>query len=156
MATNYPDVYSCGDAAEAYDFVYGTNRLTPIWPNAYLGGKIAGFNMAGIETEYPGGTAMNSLNYFGLDIVSAGIVIPPDNGSYEVFTEQKDGIYKKVILRNDLIVGMLFVRDVDKSGIIFGLMRDRAKVGSFKQTLLADDFGLVSLSRELWQQRLEG
>jgi NAD(P)H-nitrite reductase large subunit len=155
MATNCPDVYSCGDAAEAYDFIYGENRLTPIWPNAYLGGRVAGRNMAGIQTEYPGGTAMNSLNYFGLDIVSAGIVIPPDNGSYEVLTEQKDGIYKKVILKNDLIVGMLFVRDIDKSGIVFGLMRDRVNVGSFKRELLADDFGLASLPRELWQERLE-
>ncbi|MFH1483786.1 MAG: FAD-dependent oxidoreductase, partial [Chloroflexota bacterium] len=36
MATSYPHVYACGDVAEGYDFVYGTGRLTPIWPNAYL------------------------------------------------------------------------------------------------------------------------
>jgi len=48
MATNCPDIYSCGDAAEAYDFVYGANRLTPIWPNAYIGGRGAGYNMAGV------------------------------------------------------------------------------------------------------------
>ncbi|MCL0029932.1 hypothetical protein M1O20_07350, partial [Dehalococcoidia bacterium] len=76
MATSSPDVYACGDAAEAYDFVYGENRLTPIWPNAYMAGRIAGFNMAGTPTEYPGGTAMNSLKYFGLDIVAAGMVNP--------------------------------------------------------------------------------
>jgi NAD(P)H-nitrite reductase large subunit len=40
MATNHPGVYACGDVAEAYDFVYGENRLTPIWPNAYIGGRI--------------------------------------------------------------------------------------------------------------------
>jgi hypothetical protein len=34
-------------------------------------------------------------------------------------------------------------------------MKDRVNVGSFKQALLADDFGLVSLPRELWQERLE-
>ncbi|MFC2019060.1 NAD(P)/FAD-dependent oxidoreductase [Chloroflexota bacterium] len=42
MATSHPDVYACGDVAEAYDFVYGENRLAPIWPNAYLGGRVAG------------------------------------------------------------------------------------------------------------------
>jgi len=61
MATNHPGVYACGDVAEAYDFVYGENRLTPIWPNAYVGGRIAGLNMAGATAEYPGGTAINSL-----------------------------------------------------------------------------------------------
>ena len=46
MSTSYPDVYACGDAAEAYDFIYGANRLTPIWPNAYIEGRVAGYNMA--------------------------------------------------------------------------------------------------------------
>ncbi len=86
MATSKPDVYACGDVAEAYDFVYGENRLTPIWPNAYLGGRIAGFNMAGIPTEYQGGTTMNSIKCFGVSIVSAGIVIPLDD-SYEIVSE---------------------------------------------------------------------
>ncbi|MFC1967907.1 NAD(P)/FAD-dependent oxidoreductase [Chloroflexota bacterium] len=71
MATSYPDVYACGDAAEAYDLAYGENRLTPIWPNAYLGGRVAGFNMAGVTTEYQGGTVMSTMKYFGLSIVSA-------------------------------------------------------------------------------------
>ena len=155
MATSHPDIYSCGDAAEAYDFVYGENRLTPIWPNAYLGGRIAGYNMAGVKTEYPGGTAMNSLNYFGLDIAAAGMVAPSYGDGCEVLSRQNDGIYRKVILKDDLLVGMVFVGDIEKSGIVFSLMRDRVDVGGFKQALVADDFGLVSLPRELWQERLE-
>ncbi len=155
MATSYPDVYSCGDAAEAYDFIYGTNRLTPIWPNAYIGGRTAGYNMAGMKAKYPGGTAMNALNYFGLDIATAGVVAPPDENGYEVLARQNDGIYKKVILKDDSVVGMVFVGDIEKSGIVFGLMRDRVKVSGFKQELVADDFGLVSLPRDLWQERLE-
>jgi NAD(P)H-nitrite reductase large subunit len=154
MATNHPDVYACGDAAEAYDFIYKTNRLTPIWPNAYIGGRVAGYNMAGKKTEYYGGTTMNSLNYFGLDIAAAGITAPPDEDGYETLSRQKDGIYQKVVLRDDLIVGMVFVQDIEKSGIVFGLMRDRINVCNFKQAILTDEFGLVSLPRELWQQRL--
>ena len=154
MATNHPDVYSCGDVTESYDFVYRANRLTPIWPNAYIGGRTAGYNMAGTRIEYPGGTAMNSLNYFGLDISAAGIAIPPDD-SYEVISKQKDGVYQRVVLKDDFIVGMVFVEDIEKSGLVFSLMRDRVNVGSFKHVLVADDFGLVSLPQELWQERLE-
>ena len=87
MTTSNPDVYASGDVAEAYDLVYQENRLTPIWPNAYLGGRIAGLNMAGRITEYPGGTSMNAMNYFGLNIVSAGILIPADD-SYEVLSQR--------------------------------------------------------------------
>ncbi|OGO06130.1 MAG: pyridine nucleotide-disulfide oxidoreductase [Chloroflexi bacterium RBG_13_54_9] len=154
MATSHPNIYSCGDVAEAFDFVYGANRLTPIWPNAYIGGRTAGFNMAGMTAEYPAVTAMNSLNYFGLDIAAAGMVVPPPESSYEVLSRIADGSYRKVVLKDDLIMGMVFVGDIDKSGIVYGLMRDRVNVSSFKQELLDDDFGLASLPRQLWQERL--
>jgi NAD(P)H-nitrite reductase large subunit len=153
MTTSVPDVYSCGDVAEAYDFVINANRLIPIWPNAYIGGMTAGSKMAGVKTEYPGGTVMNSVNYFGLDITSAGIVIPPD-GNCEVLTRDADGIYHKVMLRDGQIVGMVFVKDIEKSGIIFGLMRDRVDVSNFKEALLSDDFGLAYMPPELWRERL--
>jgi nitrite reductase (NADH) large subunit len=155
MATSHPNVYSCGDVAEAYDFAYEENRLSPIWPNAYIGGRVAGFNMAGIPTKYAGGTPMNSLNYFGIDITSAGIPTAPNDDSYEVISKQGSNTYQKVILKDNLIIGMIFVENIEKSGIIFGLMRDRVNVGSFKQSLLADDFGLAFLPRALWQERLE-
>jgi NAD(P)H-nitrite reductase large subunit len=155
MATTHPGVYACGDVAEAYDFVYGENRLTPIWPNAYIGGRIAGYNMAGIPTKYPGGTALNSLNYFGIDITSAGMSTAPNDDSYEVISKQESSTYQKVILKDNLVMGMIFVGNIEKSGIIFGLMRDRVNVESFKQSLLADNFGLAFFPRALWQERLE-
>jgi NAD(P)H-nitrite reductase large subunit len=154
MATSSADVYACGDVVEAYDFVYGENRLTPIWPNAYLGGRIAGFNMAGVPTKYPGGTAMNSLKYFGLAIVSAGIVNLPDN-SYEVISKKHDHTCRKVILKDGLVMGMVFTGNIEKSGIVFNLMKDRVNVEGFKQALVADDFGLASLPEEIWRPRLE-
>jgi NAD(P)H-nitrite reductase large subunit len=154
MATSFPDVYSCGDVAEAYDFVLGTNRLTPIWPNAYIGGRVAGSNMAGVKKEYLGGTAMNSINYFGLDITTAGIINPAAGNGYEVMTRNLDGIYQKVIISNGQIVGMVFVKDIEKSGMIFGLMRDKVDVSNFKQALLTDDFGLACMPPELWRERL--
>jgi len=155
MATDHLGVYACGDVAEAYDFVYGDNRLTPIWPNAYIEGRIAGFNMAGILTKYAGGTAMNSLNYFGIDITSAGIPAAPDDDGYEIISKQGRGTYQKIILKDNLIVGMIAVGNIEKSGIIFGLMRDRVDVESFRQSLLADNFGLAVFPRVLWQERLE-
>jgi NAD(P)H-nitrite reductase large subunit len=153
MAASIPDVYACGDVAEAYDFVYGKNRLTPIWPNAYTGGRIAGFNMAGTKAEYQGGTSMNSLTYFGVDIVSVGMVTPPDDG-YEVISHRNGDIYRKVMLKDGLIVGMVFAGDIEKSGIIYSLMKDRVDVSGFKEALVADDFGLAALPEGIWRARL--
>jgi NAD(P)H-nitrite reductase large subunit len=155
MATDHLAVYACGDVAEAYDFVYGDNRLTPIWPNAYIGGRIAGHNMADILVTYLGGTAINSLNYFGIDITSAGMPTAPKDDGYEVISKQGRDTYQKVILKDNLIVGMICVGNIEKSGIILGLMRDKVDVESFKQSLLADNFGLAVFPRVLWQERLE-
>lgn len=153
MATSEPDVYACGDAAEAYDFVYNENRLTPIWPNAYLGGRVAGLNMARVPTEYPGGTAMNSLKYFGVEIASAGMVIPTDD-SYEIVSQQHGDNYRKVILKEGLITGMVFAGDTEKAGIVFSLMRDRVQTDGFKEALVAEDFSLAALPEEIWRPRL--
>ena len=50
---------------------------------------------------------------------------------------------------------MVFVGEIEKSGIIFGLMRDQVDVGEFKQRLLNSDFGLASLPRDKWRERIE-
>lgn len=153
MATSAPGVYACGDVAEAYDFVYGQNRLTPMWPNAYSGGRVAGRNMAGLATEYKGGTSLSSMKYFGLSIVSAGMVSPPGDG-YETISEKRGGIYRKLVLGDGRIAGMIFAGDVERSGIVYNLMKDRTDVSSFKEVLVSRDFGLSSLPQEIWRARL--
>ena len=157
MATSQPGVYACGDAAEAFDFVYGSGRVTPIWPNAVIGGRVAGANMAGDNVRYRGGTAMNSLTYFGLDIATAGMVSPPGEADYRVYTNQNGGAYRKVIVSPEgRLSGMVLVGDTEKAGILFGLMRDQVDVSGLGKVLLADDFGLAYLPRPVWQDRLSG
>jgi NAD(P)H-nitrite reductase large subunit len=109
--------------------------------------------MAGIPDKYPGGTAMNAVKYFGVKIVSAGLVIPPDD-SYEVIREVHDGIYRKIILKDGKLAGLVFAGDIEKSGIVYNLMKDGADVSSFKEAIVSDDFGLTSLPDEIRQAKL--
>lgn len=154
MATSVPGIYACGDVAEAYDYIREAPGLTPIWPSAYMGGRIAGYNMAGRQTPYPGATMANSLDYFGLPVVSAGLVNPPAEDGYEIMTATNGSTYKKVVLRGSTVAGLVFVGDIQRAGILFGLMRDRIPVVGFKEALLAPDFGLSYLPQEVRQSRL--
>jgi len=154
MSTTCLNIYACGDVSESYDPVYDENRVIPVWPNAYMGGRVAGFNMAGVRTEYPASTSLNSLNYFGIDIVSAGLVTSPGE-DYEVITRQENDMYKKVILKNGLISGLIFAGAIEQSGILFDLMKNKVPVEEFKQALLSDDFGLASLPQKLWKEKLQ-
>ncbi|MEL7561722.1 FAD-dependent oxidoreductase [Dehalogenimonas sp. 4OHTPN] len=157
MMTSVPDVYACGDASEAFDYVYGAGRLSPVWPNAYIGGRVAGYNMAGLPTRYRGGTAMNSLNYFGLEMATAGMASPPSPEGYEVMVKKSEDTYRKLVINvEDKLVGMIFLGDIDKAGVYFGLMRDRIQVTAFKKKLLAEDFGLALLPKEVIEERLTG
>ncbi len=153
MATSHPDVYACGDAAEAFDFVFDGNRLSPVWPNAHVGGRVAGLNMAGVATEYAGGTAMNSLTYFGVAIASAGIAVAPD-ASYQTVSRRQDRAYRKIVVKDGRVVGMVFVNNIEKAGVVFGLMKDRIDVTSFRERLVADDFSLAMLPDNIWRERL--
>jgi NAD(P)H-nitrite reductase large subunit len=142
MQTSVPDVYASGDVAEAYDFVLNQNRLLPLWPLAVLEGQVAGCNMAGKKSTYAGGTNMSSLKYFGIPVVSVGLANSKDDPALEVLVklDPERNIYKKLVLKDNVIVGMTLVNSIERAGILFYLMKNTINVKKFKQQLLADDF----------------
>ena len=155
MATSAASIYACGDVSEPFDFIFGANRVVPIWPNAHIGGRIARYNMAGKEIEYDGGTVMNSLKYFKFPVISAGLVNPPADGDYEILSCKKNGQYRRILLNDGKIIAIVFVRDIGKAGIFFGLMREGIDVSDIKDSLLDDDFGLASLPEEVWERHFD-
>jgi len=153
MRTNIPDVYACGDVAEAHDFLLNGNRLLPLWPLAHLGGQVAGYNMAGKKVEYAGGTVMSSLKYFDLPIIAVGNTNPEDSGDYELLVERQPEktVYKKILLKDNRIVAFIFLGDIEKAGILFHLLKNHVDVSEIKDRLLSEDFGIVTLPEQLRQ-----
>lgn len=147
MQTNVPDVYASGDVVEAYDFVLNQNRLLPLWPLAIQEGRVAGYNMAGQKTIYNGGTNMSSLKYFGIPIVSIGLANPKEDPTLEVLVKSdiEHRVYKKVVLRDNVIVGLTLVGCIERAGVLFYLMKNGVNVKKFKNQLLSDEFGLAAL-----------
>jgi NAD(P)H-nitrite reductase large subunit len=154
MRTSISDVYACGDIAEAHDFLINGNRLLPLWPLAHMGGRVAGYNMAGKKAEYEGGTVMSSLKYFDLPVIAVGNVNPADISDYEVLVERKPEktVYKKILLRDNVIVGFIFLGDIEKAGILFRLLKNHVDVAEIKDRLLSEDFGIVTLPEQLRQE----
>lgn len=151
MHTNIPEVYACGDVAEVYDFVFGENRVLPLWPTAHLGGRVAGYNMAGKKAEFPGGTAMSALKYFGASVISVGLVNPVNGDEYDVVIQHDSArnVYRKVVFRNEVIIGFTLVNDIERAGILFYLMHSRLDVKNFSSQLVSDDFSLASLPSDI-------
>ena len=146
MQTSVPGIYAAGDVAQAVDMLSGRKRPIPILPNAYRQGYIAGSNMAGKTLKYKGGIAMNSIDILGLPTISVGITTE-EGETYEVVSmlDEEEPSYKKIVLKDDRVVGAIFLGDIDRAGIITGLIKEGIPVSSFKDLLLSEDFGVISL-----------
>jgi len=151
METSVLDVFACGDCAEVYDFIMDSFKLTPLWPTAFVGGRIAGFNMAGDCKEYHWGTSMNSTTFFGFPIISAGIInlLEEQKSDYEILSQNTESFYKSIILKDNKIMGFVLANEIDRAGIFLGLMRNKIDVSEFKDDLLSEDFGLIHLSDQV-------
>jgi len=144
MQTNIPNIYAAGDVCESFDLTLGQHSVNALWPVAVEQGKAAGANMAGENFNYDGSLSMNSIEFFGLPVVSLGIykIKEGDTDFTEIKScDSKENIYKKIILRDNFIVGAIFVGDIKNSGVFLRLIRERLEVSSFKDRLLQDNFG---------------
>ena len=155
MQTNFENIFAAGDVAEGTDMLLNQKRVLPIWPVAYAQGAIAGYNMAGVERVYSGGLSMNSLEFFNLPIISAGYHSKPDETTEEefVFNERKK-IYKKIIYKDNKLIGFIYVNKIDRAGILTGLIKDKTDISQFKDEILKDSFGLINIPKEILEEKI--
>ena len=141
LSTSQQDVYAAGDAAQTFDILEEKNQVNAIWPAAIRQGKIAGLNMAGEESIYEGSCGMNSVDFFSLSVISFGIVRPvkPSGCEELIGAELGRNIYRKIVLKDNRIVGGIFINDVERHGIYLHLALQKIDVSGIKD-LLVDEF----------------
>jgi len=158
MQTNVRYIYAAGDVAQGRDFLLQKNSVIAIWPVASYQGKIAGLNMAGKRTKYQGLFAMNSVQLAGIPTISFGITNPSGGEDYEVLSkkDERNNFYRKIVLKNNRIVGAIFLGKIERAGIFSGLIKDKIDVSSLKDELLSDEFGLLVLPAEYRKHLVRG
>jgi nitrite reductase (NADH) large subunit len=132
MATSDPDIYALGECIEHNGQVFGL--VAPIWDQA----KIAGTRLAGDETAaYVPPPVFTSLKITGVDVFSAGQLAAADAADEEItLHDEKRGLYKKVILREDRVVGSVLYGSVADGPWHVELMRSHADVASFRDQIV--------------------
>jgi len=154
LQTNIPNIYTAGDVCESFDMTQGKHTVNALWPVAIEQGKIAGCNIAGDNLNYDGSLAMNSIEFFGLPFISLGIYrTQAGDSSFEELKlmDPKINLYKKLILKDNVLIGAILVGDIKQSGIFLRLIRERIKVSSLKDRLLQENFGypdIIDLIKE--------
>jgi nitrite reductase (NADH) large subunit len=126
--TNLPDVYAAGDCAETIDPLTGGSAVSGVWPVAYEMGRVAGSTAVGVERQAVGALRMNASKYFGKTIISIGEVREerlPDARA-EVLEANSD-VYRKLVYRDERLVGALLYGDISRAGEFYRLYREAAE-----------------------------
>jgi len=144
MCTNIPNIFAAGDVCETYDPALGQKVVNALWPNAVEQGKIAGANVYGDNLRYEGSMGMNSVEFFGLTVISMGITRPPKDGDYQELAKRSEGVYKKLVLKDNFLVGGIFVGKLDCSGVYLDLIKKRIDVSSIMEELLKPNFSYAN------------
>lgn len=93
--------------------------------------------MVGIVKRYDAELPMNAVEVWGIPVISMGIVEGDSIITNSVCAyEAEKRIYRKIVLQNKKIVGMVFVGDVRKAGIILSLIKKGEDVSFIKHELL--------------------
>jgi len=149
MQTSIKDIYAAGDVTESFNSVTGNKASIAIWPLAVRQGDIAGANMAGGNKVYDGGYFMNSVEILHIPTISIGVtnVSGDMEEGIEIIKEYKPEkkYYKKIVIHDNKIIGIILLGNIDRAGIYNGLIRNKVDVSNIKDNLIKEDFGIIQL-----------
>jgi len=150
LETNIPGIYAAGDCVETREVVTGEPVVSGIWTNAATMGECAGENMAGGDRTYVGAFGiLNALELAGIPAISVGVVNPPPGQGYEVEALRRGSNYRKLVFRNNSLVGALFVGEVERAGVYTTLIREHADVAPFREAMVAGRLTYAPFLKEL-------
>jgi NAD(P)H-nitrite reductase large subunit len=147
LRTNVEEIYAAGDVAETQSLLTGEPTVTPLWTCAMEQGRVAGMNMAGGKKKYPGSVPANSINFFGLPIISIGHIRfkKEKHEEKEVSNEAKYN-FKKAFIKDNRLFGAVLVGNIENAGVYLALIRKKADISSVRSYLLEApfDYGKVT------------
>lgn len=145
LQTTVENIYVAGDACESFDVALGKTTVNALWPIAVEQGKIAGANMAQAGIRYAGSLGINSIDFFGLPVISLGVYRLPAEEAKETeelnITNAKENIYKRLLIRNNILTGAILIGDIKNSGVFLRAIREKIDIRPFKDKLLSPNFG---------------
>jgi nitrite reductase (NADH) large subunit len=134
METSDPAIFAIGECVEHRGVTYGL--VAPLYDQ----GKVLAATMTGTkDATYAGSVPATKLKVAGVELFSAGEF--ELQGTFrEMVTYQDDlsGIYKKIVIENDKVVGCILVGDTSDSNHFLELMRKAEPLGERRKHLLFD------------------
>jgi len=132
-----PSVYSVGECAEHRGIAYGL--VAPLFEQAKtLGHMITGQGLK----AYGGSVVSTKLKISGVDVFSAGDFMGGPGADVVELMDRVGGVYKKMVLEDDRIKGVVMFGDTADGPTFFQWMQDGKDVSERRSALLFSASGL--------------
>jgi nitrite reductase (NADH) large subunit len=138
-------IYAVGECAAHRGVAYGL--VAPLFEQ----GKVLANHLAeyGIG-RYTGSLTSTKLKVTGIDLFSAGDFMGSTDGSTEeiVLSDPHEGVYKKLVIRNDQLVGACLYGDTVDGSWYFKLLRDGRSVADIREKLMFGESNIGDVGHE--------
>ncbi len=141
-------IYSVGECAAHRGIAYGL--VAPLFEQA----KVAANHLAqfGIG-RYTGSLTSTKLKVTGIDLFSAGNFQGGEGTEEIVMSDPFGGVYKKLVIQDDKLVGACLYGDTVDGSYYFKLLRDGKSVGDIRDKLM---FGEAAINNNIGDTGHEG
>tara|TARA_R110002095_G_scaffold582_4_gene2759 strand:- start:5076 stop:8597 length:3522 start_codon:yes stop_codon:yes gene_type:complete len=134
LQSSHPDIFAIGEIAEYNNQLFGITSAAE--EQATI---LANFIAGDISCSYNGSVLMNILKFNDLSLCSIGeINVPENDDSYEeiIFTDIKKRYYKKCIVKDDLLVGVVLMGDKNEFAEFKTMIESKIEMADKRNTLL--------------------
>jgi nitrite reductase (NADH) large subunit len=131
MRTSDPDVFALGECAEVGGHVYGL--VAPLYEMA----RVAAAQLAGDATaSFVHSDTPTKLKVTGIDLFSVGDFAEGDDRQEIVLRDATAGVYKRVILKDDRVIGTVLYGEVADGAWFSDLKKKRTDISQMRDTLI--------------------
>ncbi len=132
-----PAVYAVGECVEHRGKTYGL--VAPLYEQA----KVLAYQITGQGLKrYEGSVTSTKLKVSGVDVFSAGDFMGGPGADVVELLDRHGGVYKKLVLEDDRIKGVVMFGDTADGPTFFQWMQDGKDVSDMRSTLLFSASGL--------------
>lgn len=148
MQTNIEGIFAAGDVTRAKNLLTNEPDTITLWTDATLQGKVAAWNVLGVKKRYIGGLTMNSVVFDSVPFISMGIIRDADIVNDQIFTflDEDRAVYRKIVVREERIIGAVFAGDVRYAGMVNWDLKSKKKIKNAKRYVSLS--GLEDVFRE--------
>jgi nitrite reductase (NADH) large subunit len=132
MRSSDPLIYAVGECVEHNGQTFGL--VAPLWEQA----KVCAARLAGDwRAVYQPPPVYTSLKITGVDVFSAGVIAPADETDDLVtLSDAAAGVYRKLVLRGDLLVGCVLYGNVRDGPWYVELIQSGARTAPWRDHLI--------------------